>query len=108
MTPAGKRDRRVIFQRYTATQADSGEEVQAWAALGTPQKVRVYYGNGSERREAGREDGSQSANFNCHACETTKQVAIRDRIVMDGENWDVVGISPIGRREIEFTATREL
>lgn len=108
MTPAGQRDRRIVFQRYTATQADSGEEVQSWAQVGNSQKAKVFYGTGSERREAGREDGSQSANFNCHACETTKQILVRDRITMSGENWDIVGISLIGRREIEFTATRAL
>lgn len=108
MTPAGKRDRRIIFERYTATQADSGEEVQTWTQIGNSQKAKVYFGRGDERREAAREEGGQSANFNCHACETTRQVLIRDRIVMGAENWDVVGISPIGRREIEFTATRAL
>jgi len=55
MTPAGKRDRRIIFERYTATQADSGEEVQTWAQVGKSQKAKVYYGSGSERREASRE-----------------------------------------------------
>lgn len=108
MTPAGKRDRRIIFERYTATQADSGEEVQTWAQVGKSQKAKVYYGSGSERREASREEGSQSANFNCHASETTRAILIRDRITMEGERWDVVGISPIARREIEFTATRAL
>lgn len=108
MTPAGKRDRRVIFQRYAATQDDYGEEIQTWAQQGQPQKAKVYYGTGTERREAAREEGSQSANFNCHASETTKAIVIRDRIVMSGENWDIVGISPIVRREIEFTATRVL
>lgn len=108
MTPAGKRDRRIVFQRYTATQADSGEEIQVWAQQGNAQKAKVFYGTGSERREASREEGRQSANFNCHAGETAKAIVIRDRIVMDGENWDIVGISPIVRREIEFTATRAL
>lgn len=108
MTPAGKRDTAIIFQRYTATQSDSGEEVQTWAQIGNSQKAKVYYGRGDERREAAREEGSQSANFNCHASETTRQVVIRDRIVKAGENWDIVGVSPIGRREIEFTATRAL
>ena len=108
MTPAGKRDRSVIFQRYTATQDEYGEEVQTWAQQGKPQKAKVYYGTGTERREAAREEGSQTANFNCHATETTRAIIIRDRIVMDGESWDVLGISPIGRREIEFTAQRSL
>ena len=108
MTPAGKRDKRVIFQRYTVTQDEHGEEIQTWTQQGKPQKAKVYYGNGAERREAAREEGSQSANFNCHASETTNAILIRDRIVMNGENWDIVGISPIVRREIEFTATRAL
>lgn len=108
MTPAGKRDRRIIFERYTAVQDEYGEEVQTWAPFGKQQKAAVFYGRGDERREAAREEGSQTANFNCHASETTRAIVIRDRIVMDGENWDVLGISPIGRREIDFTARRAL
>lgn len=108
MTPAGKRDRRIIFQRFTATQDEYGEQIETWTAFGKEQKAAVYYGTGTERREAAREEGSQTANFNCYATETTRAVIIRDRIVMGGENWDVLGISPMGRREIDFTAKRSL
>lgn len=106
MTPAGQRDRRIIFQRFTATQDEYGEEVQTWAQHGKPQKARIFYGLGSENREAAREQGVQPATFNCYATETTKGVMVRDRIVMGSENWDVVSIQPIGRREIDFTAKR--
>lgn len=108
MTPAGKRDRRIVFQRFTATQDEYGEQIETWAQQGASQKAAVFYGRGDERREAAREEGSQTANFNCHATETTRAIIVRDRIVMDGENWDILGVSPMGRREIEFTAQRSL
>lgn len=108
MTPAGKRDRRIVFQRFTATQDEYGEQIETWAQQGKPQKAAVFYGRGDERRAAAREEGSQTANFNCHATETTRAIVIRDRIVMDSENWDILGVSPMGRREIEFTAQRSI
>lgn len=108
MINAGQRDKRVIFQRFTAVQDEYGEEVQAWAAFGKSQKAAVFFGRGDERRQAAREQGSQTAIFNCHASETTKAIKITDRIVMGAENWDVTGISPVSRREIEFTAKRAL
>lgn len=106
MTPAGKRDRKIIFQRYTVVQDEYGEETQTWAQYGKSQKTRVFFGLGSENREAAREQGVQAATFNCYATSTTRAVMVRDRIVMNGENWDVVSIQPIGRREIDFTAKR--
>lgn len=108
MINAGKRDKRVVFQRFTVAQDEYGEEIQEWAPFGKPQKVAVFYGRGDERREAAREQGSQTATFNCHASETTKAIKITDRIVMGAENWDVTSISLLGRREVEFTAKRAL
>lgn len=106
MTPAGKRDKRIVFQRFTATQDEYGEPIEVWAPFGKEQKAAVFYGRGDERRQAAREEGAQSATFNCHATETTRAIQVKDRIVMGADNWDIVGISPITRREIDFTATR--
>lgn len=108
MQPAGKRDQRITFERFSATQDEYGEPIETWAPFGKPQKVAVFYGRGDERREAAREQGGQTATFNCHATTTTKAIKITDRIVMGAENWDVTGISPVSRREIEFTAKRAL
>lgn len=104
---AGRRDQLVTLQRYTTTQDDYGEEVQTWADLGT-EWAAVYYGAGSERRQAAMEQGQQSANFQMLANLTTLGLTLRDRIVLDGVNWDIVSTSPHTPKRglMEATATR--
>lgn len=101
---AGRRDNLVTLQRYTTTQDESGQEVETWAPLGTAWAA-VYYGTGQERREAAREQGSQTATFEVLANATTRSVTVRDRIVFDG-TWDITAANPIGRKEIALTAVR--
>lgn len=105
---AGKRDNRIEFQRSTSTPDDYGEPVETWSPIGSAWAA-VYYGRGDERREAAREEGRQTASFVVLACDLTRGVTIRDRIVMAGDNWDILGTSPVvGRADIEFTALRAL
>lgn len=104
---AGKLDKRIEFQRFTATQDAYGEEVQTWSALGKAW-ANIFYGKGDERREAAREEGNQAANFQVRIGVVTRSVKLRDRIAFAGDNWDIVGISPMNRDGIEFTATRTL
>lgn len=107
MTGAGKRDRLISLQRFTATADDYGEPVETWAEIGRAWAA-VYFGKGDERRQAAREAGGQAASFVILSTATARSLTIRDRISLGADLWDIVGISPIGRREIEFTATRGL
>lgn len=104
---AGRRDRLVTLQSATATQDEYGEEVSTWEAVGT-EWAAVFYGKGDERRQAAMEQGQQAATFQVLSNEVTRAVSIRDRIVLEGDNWDIVGIAPMDRAMIEFTATRSL
>lgn len=110
---AGRRDQLVTLQSYTTTQDDYGEEVQVWGPLGggaEPVKewAAIFYGRGDERRQAAMEQGSQAATFQMLANLTTLDLTIRDRIVHDGVNWDIQGLSPNTPKRglIEATATR--
>lgn len=105
MTTAGRRDTLVSIQRFTSTQDDYGEEVQTWAELGK-EWAALFFGTGTERREAAREQGEQAATFNVRANDITRGIRIRDRIVLDGENWDIVSTAPIRRSEIDLVAKR--
>lgn len=104
---AGKRDSRITFQRFSSVQNEYGEEVQTWAPIGEAWAA-VYYGKGDERRQAAREQGGQAASFAVLSNAVSRGIKITDRIVMGADNWDVTGISPVSRREIEFTAKRAL
>ena len=102
---AGKRDRKIVFERATVTQDDYGEEIATWASW-SGAWASVRYGTSAERREAAAEQGSQAATFRVLATAKTRAVTITDRIAFEDAAWDIEGIAPIGREEIEFTAVR--
>ena len=105
MTKIGRRDTLITLQRSTSVQDDYGEEILTWADLG---KVwaGVHFGTGTERREAAREQGEQTATFNVLSNSMTRDLKITDRIALAGDNWDIVSVAPIGRAEIDLTAGR--
>jgi head-tail adaptor len=109
VTPAGKRDRKIVIEQRVPDGEDSmGAPIERWIVLATPM-ARVFYGRGDERREAAREGASQAASFVVLATAKTRIVKpIGFRIIFDGATWDITAAPPIGRREIEFTATRRV
>lgn len=104
---AGRRDKLVTIQRATAAQAASGQEVDAWTAIGQ-EWAAVFYGRGDERRQAASEHGTQSATFGMLLNPITSGLKVKDRIVHAAANWDVVGIAPDTPKRglIEVTAVR--
>ena len=103
---AGNRDTLITFQRATTTQDDYGEEVSTWGNLGT-EWADVNWGRGDERRQAAMEQGSQSATFNVLDNPMTRTVSLKDRIVLDGQNWDITSNVPAKKRgERDITAVR--
>ena len=104
MRDAGERDKLITIQQSTTDTDDFGEEIDTWVPIGR-EWAAVFYGTGQERRQAAAEQGMQAATFNVLANEMTRAIKLRDRIIF-GEAWDIVGISPIGRGAIDFTAVR--
>lgn len=106
MARIGRRDQEVILQRYTTEQNDYGEEVETWSDIGS-EWAAIFYGRGSERRQAAMEQGSQPANFQFLSNAQTRGLTLKDRIEHNGV-WDVVGISPDTpeRGLLEVTAVR--
>ena len=102
---AGDRTSRIVFERATTVDDDYGQKTPTWATWAAAY-ASLRWGTSAERRQAASEQGSQAATFRVLATAKTKAVTVRDRIVFDGTNWDIEGIAPIGRTEIEFTATR--
>ena len=106
--PAGARRTLVIFERATSSRNSFNEEKPAWAEHGRA-RAQVYFGQGSERREAAQERGRQSATFRMLANATTRGVKMTDRLSALGSAWDIVSLAPDQPTpgEIEITATRE-
>jgi head-tail adaptor len=105
----GRRDQLVTLQSFSAGLDEYGEPTlePTWSDIGQAW-AQVFWGKGDERRQAAMEQGKQAATFQVLWNAATRAVNIRDRIVMDGGNFDIVGISPNvpDRASIEFTAVR--
>ncbi|MAE92976.1 MAG: phage head-tail joining protein [Pelagibaca sp.] len=106
MARIGRRDQEVILQRYTTEQNDYGEEVETWSDIGS-EWAAIFYGRGSERRQAAMERGAQPATFQMLSNPVTRALTVKDRIEF-GAAWDIVGVSPDTpeRGLIEITAVR--
>ena len=102
--PAGRRDQQIGFHRASVVADEYGTEVPSWAEI-AQRWAAVNYGRGDERREAAREGGAQPATFIVLADEITRTIGLTDRIAFAGV-WEIKGIAPRGRAEIEFSAVR--
>jgi head-tail adaptor len=103
---AGARSALVTLQTYSSTQDSYGEEVSSWATAST-EWAQVFYGRGDERRQAAMTQGQQPATFQVLSNEATRSITLRDRLVLEGFAWDIVGIAPDWPKRglIELTAT---
>ena len=103
---AGKRDTLITFEAASVEQDEYGEEISTWATRGT-EWAAINWGRGDERRQAGMEQGSQPATFNVLDNPMTRAVSVKDRIVLDGQNWDITSSVPGKRRgDRDITAVR--
>ena len=102
--PRGKFDQRIGFERATLVADEYGSEVPSWAEI-AQRWAALSYGRGDERREAAREGGVQPATFIVLADEVTRTLVVTDRISFGGV-WNITGIVPRGRAEIEITAVK--
>ncbi len=105
---AGKRNRRVTFERATVTTDDYGAEVPTWADYAEAW-AEVLFGTGQERREAAQEAGGQAATFIVPWSPSLAAVALTDRIQALSATWDITSIAPVGlNKELHFTAVRSV
>ena len=109
MTTAGKRSRRIEFQRQGSPTDDGYTTQPGEFAYFTEAFAEVLFGTGQERREAAQEAGSQAATFIVPSTPKIALVGVSDRISGIGAVWDITSIAPVGlNREIHFTATRSV
>lgn len=100
-----ERDTLVTLQRFTSVTDAYGGETETWTDLGN-EKAQIFYGRGDERRSAAMEQGRQPATFKMISNSRTRGLTVRDRIVLDGANWDIEGVAFPSRKDVEVTAVR--
>lgn len=93
---AGRMDRRVDLQhRALAAPNVHGEQVPSWTTYATVWAERLE-GGGREAFIAQTTYASTDVRFRIRH---RTDVVLTDRVVFDSKNFDVVGVSEIGRRE---------
>jgi hypothetical protein len=109
MASASQRTELIVFKRQATSENEYGEPVGSGdpTVLAT-RRARVRFGTAQEKREAAQEGGVQSATFECVRSTTLEGVLLSDFITYDGSDWDIVECAPLSRKDIRFTATRNV
>ncbi|OYW87299.1 MAG: phage head-tail joining protein, partial [Sphingobium sp. 32-64-5] len=67
----------------------------------------IYFGSGSEQREAAQTQAAQAASFVVLSNSKTRDVTVLDRISFAGGLWDIRSVAPIGLNEdVKINAVR--
>lgn len=102
----GARDKRITIERSTETRNALNEPVKTWAPYARPW-ASVYYGTGTEQRQAAQTQATQVATFEILSSTKNRSIEVTDRIIFDGEIWEIRSIPRIGLNEgIKITAVR--
>ena len=106
---AGRLDRRIVIERYTATQDAFGGDVETWATLTT---VAAQYTpvSDSERMSADQINATSMARFVVRSSTVARSVDPKDRLQFNGVAWDIHGIKETkeGRKRfLEITAASQ-
>jgi len=92
---AGAFDVLVSLQRYTETiDTNTGEKLQSWTEYGTAWAERKEAENGSEQVNADRREHKQMYYFTIRF---NPDITVKDRIVSDGLNFNVLNIANLYR-----------
>ncbi|MEI7584610.1 phage head closure protein [Runella sp.] len=92
---AGTMDVLVSLQRYTeTTDTNTGEKLQTWTEYATAWAERKESENGSEQVNADRREHKQVVYYTIRY---NSDITVKDRIVSDGLNFNIVNIANLYR-----------
>lgn len=95
MMPAGRLDRRVTLQQVAETRSSSGDVVQSWSELATVW-AGVQQPSGRTAFEATERQARGDAIFRIRYRD---DVTAKNRILYQGDIYEILAIKEIGRRE---------
>ena len=97
-------DRRVQFERYTATATGFGM-VEEWAAHGSPVPAEKRDVSDTERMRAAEIQATITSRFRVRSSAFTRDLSPKDRLICEGLVYDISGIKEVDRRRtLEITA----
>ena len=92
----GKLDRQITIQRRALVENATGERVETWSNLLTVWASVIYPKSGvREDVTEGAVYATNRANFEIRKTDVT----VFDRVVYNGDNWDIIRISEQGRND---------
>jgi SPP1 family predicted phage head-tail adaptor len=91
---AGDLDRAIRIERATVVQNEFGEEIQTWRTVAEC-RAQVVPLRGAERFQSRQEFATAETHFRIRYRSGIKPT---DRIVYDGQTYDITDIREIGRR----------
>lgn len=99
-----KLDRRITIQRYGITYNADNEPIEAWAPLATVW-ASVNYVSDGEKVRAAEVGASITVRFQIRYSSDVADVDAKDRVLFEGDVFDISGVKPLGRREgLEISA----
>lgn len=102
---AGKLDRKITIQRFTAATDAHNEPVKTWATLATRSASYEPLSDG-ERFRAGETAANASARFVIRYSAVVADLDAKDQLVFEGVTHEIVHVKSTGRREgIEITTS---
>lgn len=103
---AGKLDRRIRLERFTETRNEYNEPIQTWSLLANRSASYEPLSDG-EKFSASETAANASARFRIRWSQAVADLNPKDRLIFEGDAWEIVRAKEIGRREgIEITAGR--
>lgn len=106
---AGRLDRRVAVQRFTATSSPSGEPVEAWATIGVPRWASKTAVAGIERFGSQQLEAKEQVEFQLRWAADLADLQPTDRIIEPAGNvvepiaersiYDIIAVLEISRHE---------
>jgi SPP1 family predicted phage head-tail adaptor len=98
---AGRRDRKIIFERFTTSETVIGAPEETWSTHRTEWAEYIPV-SGKEILQLNREVSGELARFNILY---TSLISVKDRINFNGKYWDIIAIRELGRNVgLEITA----
>jgi SPP1 family predicted phage head-tail adaptor len=94
----GNMDRRIALQSASLSTNNYGEREQTWSTYATVW-AQLKYRTGSEKVQDDQVSSTEGATFNIRYSTDTSAAKASDRVVYNGENYEILHIQELGRRE---------
>lgn len=106
---AGKLDRRVVVQRFTATSSPSGELIATWSAIGPNRAASKTAVTGIERFGSAQLEAKEQVEFQLRWADDLADLTPTDRIIEPASDavgpiperstYDIIAVLELGRHE---------